>query len=141
MKKRYIVLIIILMLPILTYSIIHIGNNITAKKVANLVANVDLPNDTQVVEKFHIAGKLTGNGNGMQYLGAVIIKSDLSIDKLKEYYAENNLFVEYQTSQKIDIIEHGDYALKTKINANNFYIVYAWGDSNTFFEDFDIRGY
>ena len=41
-----------------------------------------LPEKTELIESISRAGKLTGNGNGMQYFGAILIRSDLSLEEL-----------------------------------------------------------
>ena len=40
-----------------------------------------------MIESISRAGKLTGNGNGMQYFGAILIRSDLSLEELDAYYS------------------------------------------------------
>lgn len=105
-----------------------------------------LPNDTQFIESVYKAGKLAGNGNGMQYFGAILIQSELSLEELKEYYwnfAEHDweCVVEKQTDANVSVIEHTNLTFKTKIEGDNYYIVYSWGDNNTIFHEFDIRGH
>ncbi len=60
-----------------------IVNDNIAKKTANKLADLPLPNNTEFIEMVYIAGKLVGNGNGMQYFGAILIKSELSLEELK----------------------------------------------------------
>ena len=124
-----------------------IVNNYMAKKTADELADLPLPNNTEFLESINKAGKLIGNGNGMQYFGAILIKSELSLEELKEYYkvfAENewNCLVENQPSTDVIIMgEHTGLAFKTCIEGENYYIVYSWGDNNTIFHELDIRGH
>lgn len=96
-----------------------------------------------------MAGKLTGNGNGMQFLGAILIKSDLSEEELNHYYAkyredEWSCIVERQTSNRVDAVENGDLifkALKPDEKLTHYYIVYTWGSSDYALSDLDLRGH
>ena len=123
-----------------------IVNDTVAKKTANELTHFPLPSNTELIESIYKAGKLVGNGNGMQYFGAILIKSELSLDQLKEYYSEFadsewKCMVENQTNTDIGIIEHAKLAFKADIEGNNYYIVYSWGNNNTIFHELDIRGH
>ena len=72
---------IILMILVLIIAI-PIKNDLIAKKVADDLEKIPLPNNSCFIEKKSLAGKLCGNGNGMQYFGAVLIKSDLSLEDI-----------------------------------------------------------
>lgn len=121
-------------------------NDSVAKRTADGLADLPLPRDTELIESVHKAGKLTGNGNGMQYFGAILIKSELSLDELKRYYSgfadsEWACIVERQTNADVRIIEHGKLAFQADIEGNDHYIVYSWGDNDTPFHELDIRGH
>ena len=121
-------------------------NSNAAKKTAQGLVNLPLPENTECIEAIYKAGKLVGNGNGMQYFGAILIKSELSLEELKEYYSafaehEWECVVEEQTGQEIKVIEHAGLTFKTYVDADRYYIVYSWGDNNTIFHEFDIRGH
>lgn len=121
-------------------------NDNTAKETANELLDIPLPDHTEFVETVYKAGKLVGNGNGMQYFGAILIKSELSLEELKEYYlsfSENEweCIVEKQTGTDIKVIEHGRLTFKTDIEGDNYYIVYSWGENDAVFGEWDIRGH
>ena len=61
-------------------------NNHTAYKVEKKLCETPLPEKTELIESISRAGKLTGNGNGMQYFGAILIRSDLSLEELDASY-------------------------------------------------------
>ena len=135
---------VIAFLSVLTVA--PVVNDHIAKKTAEELADLPLPDSTEYIEMVYQAGKLVGNGNGMQYFGAVLIKSALSLDELKEYYskyAENEweCVVENQIDKNIKIIEHTELTFRTDIEGDDYYIVYSWGDNNTVFHEFDIRGH
>ena len=114
MKK--IPVIIVLAAAIIFLSVLAaapIVNDTIAKKTANELTHFPLPSNTELIESIYKAGKLVGNGNGMQYFGAILIKSELSLDELKEYYSEFadsewKCIVENQTNKDIGMIEHTD---------------------------------
>ncbi len=147
MKKILTAIPLIVILSLLSFLIAApIVNNTVSKKTAKKLMALPLPNDTQFIESVYKAGKLAGNGNGMQYFGAILIQSELSLEELKEYYwnfAEHDweCVVEKQTDANVSVIEHTNLAFKTKIEGDNYYIVYSWGDNNTIFHEFDIRGH
>lgn len=148
MKK--VLVAIVLTVVIIFFSVLiaaPIVNDNMAKKTANEFADLPLPNSTEFIEPIYKAGKLVGNGNGMQYLGAILIKSELSLEELKEYYSgyaekEWNCIVENQIDTDVIIMgEHTGLTFKTDIEGDNYFIVYSSGDNNTIFHELDIRGH
>lgn len=92
------------------------------------------------------AGKLTGNGNGMQYFGAILIRSELSLEELDTYYSgyrsnEWECLVETQEGQSIEVIDHETLQFSEEIKDSGYYIVYSWGSGNSLLEELDIRGH
>lgn len=147
MKKVLIFIAAGLVLAILSVLIAApIINDSVSKKTADELACLPLPASTELVETVHKSGKLVGNGNGMQYFGAILIKSELAENELREYYSafaedEWDCLVEKQTDKNIKVIEHGKLAFKSDIEEDNYYIVYSWGDNDTIFHELDIRGH
>ncbi len=121
-------------------------NNCVAKSTADDLSDISLPKNTEFLEKAYLAGKLIGNGNGMQYFGAILIKSALPLEELKEYYSENadndwECIVEQQDSKEVMMIEHGSLTFDSDVQGEGYYIVYSWGSNHTIFDEFDLRGY
>lgn len=128
------------------YLISAVANDFTAKAVVNEIKEIPLPENTEIIDEISVAGKLVGNGNGMQYFGAIWIKSELELWQLDDYYAdyrkgEFDFIVQEQAGQEINIIEHGNYAFKKERPQGRCYIVYSWGSGDGFFEYFDLRGH
>ena len=121
MKKIFGIIVLTAVTIILSVLMITpIINNNMAEKTADELVDLPLPNNTEFIESIYKAGKLVGNGNGMQYFGAILIKSELSLDELKEYYlefADNEwkCIVENQTNTEVEIIEHTNLTFKTDI--------------------------
>lgn len=123
-------------------------NNHIAYKVEKALCEIPLPEETELIESLSQAGKLTGNGNGMQYFGAILIRSELSLEELDAYYSdyrsnEWEYLVETQEGQPIEVIDHGTLQFSEEINDSGYYIVYSWGSGNSLLEelDMDIRGH
>lgn len=147
MKKLLITIILIVVIIFLSVLVAApIVNDNIAKKTADKLVDLPLPSNTEFIETVYLAGKLVGNGNGMQYFGAILIKSGLSLEELKEYYLkfakdEWECMVERQIDTDIKIIEHRKVTFKTNVEEDNYYIIYSWGNNNTIFHEFDIRGH
>ena len=147
MKKICIAVLAVMMTVILSLLIAApVVNDYIAKKTADKLADLPLPNHTEYIGEVYLAGKLVGNGNGMQYFGAILIKSGLSLEDLKDYYVnyaehEWECVVEHQINSDVKVIEHAKLAFKTNVDGNNYYIVYSWGDNHTIFHELDLRGH
>ncbi len=138
MKKILIPICVIAVLVCFVAVFIPLSNDRTAESIAKQLES-SAPADTVIIESVSKAGKLTGNGNGMQYFGAVLIKSGLTPDELSDFYS--GAVVKKQTSQKIEVIEHVSLSFETVIDGDNYYIVYKFGDSSLPFANLDVRGH
>lgn len=143
MKKGFAVIVAGLVLFLISIPIV---NDFTASNVAKQLKDIPLPEKTSYIESISKAGKLTGNGNGMQYLGCILIRSDLTLEQLREYYAafsenEWECIVEQQKDNEIPFVDHSLMTFKTDIGGDGFYVVYSWGDGNEFFSELDLRGH
>lgn len=153
MKKNIIIILllflcIVVFLFIILHFSISISNNNISKNIEKELKSIPLPNNTELLDSISVSGKLTGNGNGMQYLGAILIKTELNKEDLENHYknyrkSKWNCLIKKQNTEKIDIIEHGNYSFK---NFNNnerekYYIIYSWVNSKNEFLNSDIRGH
>ena len=143
--KKYggtIVVAIIVLLVVFLISIPFINNHL-ASSIATEIEQIPLPEKTTYIESVSRADKMVGNGNGIQYLGVVLIKSELSIEELNEFYAEyKDLKIEEQSSQQIEFIDHGKLLFDHEFDENvNYYILYSWGNGIEPFSWLDIRGH
>lgn len=125
---------------------IPLVNNFIAYKVEKALCEIPLPEKTELIESLSQAGKLTGNGNGMQYFGAILIRSELSLEELDAYYSdyrdhEWEYLVEAQEGKTIEVIDHGTLQFTEEIKDSGYYIVYSWGSGNSLLVEWDIRGH
>ena len=122
---------------------IPIANNAIALGVENDLKSLPLPEKTEQVESTSTAGKLVGNGNGMQYFGAILIKSDLDSDVLVAYYADYDCYITRQSAAEI-IMTDGALSFRHGEYDETYYIVYRWGSAPNWLQDWldtDLRGH
>lgn len=142
-----IILVTLMLALVLLYLFSPFINNHTAADIARELQTLPLPENTEYLDSTSAAAKLVGNGNGMQYFGAILIKSELSLDELDEYYnnfrkSDWDLVIEEQTGSEVGFIEHRNIAFRAAMpSEETCYIVYTWGDGIFPFSEFDIRGH
>ncbi len=88
MKKSVKIIIGLLLLQLVFDIAIMLTNDIIANKPEKELLNIPLPEKTQLVESNSVAGKLYGNGNGMQYIGQLLVTTELTEEELRAYYEE-----------------------------------------------------
>lgn len=146
-----ILLIVIIALPIISYVGIVITNNYIADTIEKNLVSYELPANTELIDSISAAGKFTGNGNGMQYMGAILVDSDLSLEELTEYYSSkfDYIKVNEQETVKLDSIQNVSFNADMDLGEKSYYSIICWDDDRkeTFGNfisellDFDIRGH
>ncbi len=144
MKKISLLIVLAAVLLVTAFCVsISAVNDLHAKKVADGLAALPLPENTRIAEQKSIADKLWGSGNGMDYFGALLLESELSLEELQAHYADS--VVKKQSGQRIEVIEHGNYVFKTEVSSDGYYIVYALGGRNSplieLYAELDLRGH
>ena len=86
MKKLRNVFVIIILLILVFNLAVYISNNLIAARLKRRLLDCPLPEDTQLLESKSIAGKMYGNGNGMQWFGIILVKSDSDEQALYDWY-------------------------------------------------------
>ena len=146
MKKTKIAGMCLIVLILAAFVSVPVYNNYYAYNVEKMLCETPLPEQTELIEAISQTGKLTGNGNGMQYFGAILIKSELSLEELETYYSdyrsnEWEYLVEIQEGQSIEVIEHKALQFSEEIEDGGYYIVYSWGSGNSLLKELDMRGH
>lgn len=147
MKKIIRIIVVLIILLIIGGGLfITIANNCVALRVKHDIERITLPPKTEQIESLSSARKLIGNGNGMQYFGAVLLKSELSLEELDTYYSQYRekewYYVVEKQPDKTITATIAQLSFKTDINGDNYYIVYSWGDTKyRFLYSWDIRGH
>lgn len=129
----------VLLLPLIS----PIINDLCAWRLGREVAGLSLPPETELKEEFSRAGKLNGNGNGMQFLGGILIKSTMTLEELQDYYGTYGdcYVVESQKTGEVAMVEHGDCFLRTDVSGEGYYLIYVWGEGISPFRELDLRGH
>ena len=147
LKKFLIVTIFIVVISISLFGVvIPLANNHYAKQVEKELRETPLPERKEIIDSVSLAGKLVGNGNGVQYFGAILLKSKLSLNDLEDYYSvyqknEWSYVVEPQENQSITVVEHSKISFSEMVDDEAYYIVYSWGDGPDLLEELDFRGH
>lgn len=119
-------------------------NNAIALGIEKDLKKLPLPDKTQLVESTSLAGKMVGSGNGMQYLGAILIKSDLPLKELQAHYADYDGVVEPQLNADIRVVVNQELSFRHEEYGVGYYIVYRWGSCPAWVQDVldtDLRGH
>lgn len=140
-KSRSIVVFIVICIGLIALFVVNIFipplmNDFAAKQDMNRIKNLPIPEQTEISETFYLAGNLNGNGNKMQYYGAILLHSDLSIEDIEEHYSayrkgKYDLLVQKQESQNLGEIERNfgfDDTIDADVSDGKYYLVYTWGD-------------
>lgn len=133
---------------------IPIANNAIALRVEKSIKALPLPENTKLIDSTSVAGKLVGNGNGMQYFGAVLIQSTLSEEEIKIHYAKyreslDDCLVEPQKGAVIHpagqpLHKNDNLSFSAPMAGEGYYIVYSWGRAPEWARmwlDTDLRGH
>lgn len=140
-KTVLIIAAVLLIVPVILVGVAAVVNDSAAAALEKQLAEIPLPDGMTCAESFSAAGKIVGNGNGMQYLAVMLITGDVPLESLQNYYAQYNCEVIIQKTSKIDSY-HGDFGFD-KFNPQSVnYRVEMWGKApSRFFAELDIRGH
>ena len=139
-----VIMVFIAALLLLFAAAIPVINNAIALSVENQLKKLPLPPDTELIESTSRAAKLVGNGNGMQYFGAILVKSDLSFDALQTHYEQHDCIVQVQLSAEIDWANSNAPSFRHQDYDGPYFIVYRWGSAPAWLRDLldtDLRGH
>ncbi len=124
---------------------VAIVNDSLAARTLKEIKNIELPENSKILSEYAVAGKVSGNGNGMQYFGAVLLESELSEEELRTYYREASdlyIMVQRQESDVIELNSKHYFDGVDDCDFENCYIVYSFGDEiGNWFLDLDLRGH
>ncbi len=108
MKKVRFIILTIVLLMVAFFVTVHIANNHIAETLKQKLLDCSLPAETQLLESESFARKMSGNGNGMQWYGIILVKSSQDETALYEWFnsmmnddADESLMVFEQNSPEI----------------------------------------
>ena len=128
MKKIKKVLIAFSIMIILFPVSIRVVNNGMARSLEKRLMNCELPPDSELIDSASVAGKMEGNGNGMQWFGIVLIKSQMTEDALREWYKNQlvtgeNEVISVLKQETSKVFEYGRWRFKNYSDEENCYQV------------------
>lgn len=158
MKKRIIgILAVLFALVTLCSLTIFICNNAMAKKQADRLLACELPRNARLLDSASFAGKLSGNGNGMQWTGLILIESDaeLNEDSLYQWFAnqiqpdENTGTIDVSFLDTPDLYGHQKNRFSGEVYGGSYYEIRLCKSSVSGFEtsvwekllNFDFRAH
>lgn len=124
---------------------VPLGNNYKLNKQEIELIKIELPTNTQFIEAQSVCGKLNGNGNGMNYLSTILIRSNLSLTELKNYYSNYKVMNQNSAEFENDCLEHDSIMyskLKNITDYKHYYVVYTFtsAEFGSIWE-MDLRGH
>ena len=111
---KYIIVVFIL-LVISPFILSPIINNLWLNQMAKEFKAYSLPEQTNFIEQESVCGKLNGNGNGMNFFSCILVKSDLSLAEIQEYY-KGKSFKSFNKNYQVEVevIPANGYKLQTQ---------------------------
>ncbi|MGB8455273.1 MAG: hypothetical protein WCD89_23445 [Anaerocolumna sp.] len=139
MKKIFKCIIIIFLFLFIPVALLFvpIGNNIILRIHTNELKHFQLNAAYEILAADNECGKLVGNGNGMQYFSALLIRSKEDL-KWENNDSEGVFLIEVNDPSFYDFIngyDYGDYCkdikkkLKEICNSKNYYVLYLFKDA------------
>ncbi len=122
---------------------IPVVNNAIALGVERELQETALPAQTSMVESISVSGRYTGKG--IQYFGALLVKSGLSLEELADHYPD--CVVERQLTSAVRVLgKTGDgedkLTFQSSVEGSDYYVVYKWGSAPAWLQgilDMDAR--
>ena len=79
---------------------IPIYHNVQLNKFANQLDNIDFPENVEIVDRVKICGKLTGNGNSLDYFACVLVQTSEKREALEKLLNESDI-VQVENGDKV----------------------------------------
>ena len=98
----------VIALPIILNISVSAINDGIARNVEKELRAVDLPENVELLDSVSVAGKVSGNGNGMQYFGAILVSGDISEEELEKHYGAYIKDVEVEKQESEAALDHYD---------------------------------
>ena len=148
--RVFVSIIAVMVFSVLGYTGIVLVNNRIATNIESELVKYELPANTVLIESYSNAGKMVGCGNGMQYMGCLLVESDLTAEELNAHYSTefDDIEVYLQKPEPSGYMDGAYYSNRAFANfspeqGKTYYTVTCWdfGGSHSDILDFDIRGH
>ena len=149
MNKRKAVLMVVAAVSVLALCGMFFLNDLILLGMVNgLKSAVKKNPQVQLVETQSVCGKINGNGNGIQYFGAVLIKSDdetavkALLEELKGEYDEVGYCVQAGQNIRSSYLEHQTLSYDhDSFQDATYYSIYFYNSHCNLSNPLDLRGY
>lgn len=116
-------------------------NDAAARQVESELLALPVPGHTRVLDSASEAGRFAGAGNGMEYLGAVLIESALAQEDLETHYA-GSAAVLASPGDTGDRLSSWATQRFPEAADQNTYLIYSFGVApSEFHRQIDLRGH
>ena len=149
MNKRKAVLMVVAVVGVLALCGMFFLNDLILLGMVNGLQSAVKENpQVQLVETQSVCGKLNGNGNGMQYFGAVLIKSDdetavkALLEELKGEYEVVGYCVQTGPNIRSGYLEHQTLSYDHDgFKDATYYSIYFYNSHSNLSNPLDLRGF
>ena len=122
---------------------------ISRKLTKDLKSQIKDNESFEIVDSVSVCGKLVGNGNGMQFYGAVLVEShsetDVSefVDSLGSEFEVVGYCVQTDSQIKTDALNGHFYSQYENFpnDGKTYYTIYYFNSNHKYSTDFDIRAH
>ena len=147
MKKIRMYVAVICMVIVLVLVFLGNINNILLYQMVNKLEST-VSKQTQILDKAYVYGKLNGNGNGVQYFGAVLVADTLEeeitriVEDLSDQYEEVGYKKQNGNQIQLKCLEHRTLCFSDSSVSDNkqYYIVYFFNSQHPLSWRLDLAG-
>lgn len=123
-------------------------NRILLHQMMNKLENVVMA-DFYIIDKASVYGKLNGNGNGIQFFGAVLVEGESEesistiVADLSGQYEEVGYAKQHNSEIKVKYLEHRtlQFSFSSFLENKQYYIIYFFNSQNPYSWPFDLAGH
>ena len=141
-----VIIIIFITLFIVSFFVNH--NYLISWKLTSDFKDIIIDNSQiEIIESKSVHGKLNGNGNGINYFGTVLVKTDSEeilkklLPLLDEEYGTVGYMLQIDSNVNNELIEHVDLEYdKALVDGETYYSIYYFNISNDYSYPLDILG-
>ena len=94
------IILAILCIIVIGIAIVFLLNHLRLMNLAHQLSSFPIPTETVVLEQQSVSGKMMGQGDGTDYLTALLVKSSLPKEELQKYYQNGS----FKTVLSTDLI-------------------------------------
>lgn len=148
MNRRYRLFLVFFL--IITLALVFLGNlnRILLYQMMHTLEST-VTTEFRIIDKASIYGKLNGNGNGIQFFGAVLIEGESEesistiVKELSDQYEEVSYTKQHNSEIKVKHLEHRtlQFSFSSFSENKQYFIIYFFNSQNPYSWPFDLAGH